>query len=386
MQRTIKCPMLSTEAVRNALRATAEAFANAANDVLAVSRALKTSNKVTLQHAAYRKIREKHGLSANLAIRAIARVAYAVKVAEQRERYVSGFKPTSIDYDLRIFAWRPQDESVSLTTVSGRIHVPLKLGRYQREALAGKSPTCARVVRQGTDWVIHIVVDETEPPKQGGPPLGIDLGIRSIATLSTGRKISGAKVRAIKDRYARIRASLQSKGTHGARRLLKRLSGRERRYIAWMNHNVSKAIIRDAVAHGRGILRFEDLRGIRARTKTWSRHLNRMISGWSFGELQAFSEYKALRAGLSTEYLNPAWTSETHHACGRRGVRSFAKFWLYCPTCDRVEDADKNAATNIEAGGVRAGEIPAVRNGTRIGDVLVGFFGNRHTSVKSPAL
>lgn len=366
--------MLVTDATRSALHGTAEAFARACNDILASSRRLKTSNKVKLQHAVYREIREKHGLSANLAIRAIARVSYAVKIAAKRGKTIREFRPTSIDYDLRIFAWRGRDESVSLTTVNGRIHVPLRLGRYQREALAGKQPTCARVVRQGSEWVIHIVVDETEPPKRRGPPLGIDLGIRSIATLSTGKRISGANVRAVKDGYARVRASLQSKGTRGAKRLLRRLSGRERRFVAWVNHNVSCIIVREALAQGRGIIRFEDLKNIRARTRTWNKHRNRMISGWSFGELQMFSEYKGLRAGLATEHVNPAWTSLTHHACGKRGIRSIGKYWLYCPTCDRVADADRNAALNIEAGGVEPGEIPGDRNATRIGDRLAEFF------------
>jgi IS605 OrfB family transposase len=367
--------MLLTDATRAALRNTAEAFAAAARYVLATSRNLKTSNKVKLQHACYREIRERHGLSANLAIRAIARVAYAVKIAAQSGKTVREFRPTSIDYDLRIFAWRRQDESVSLTTVNGRIHVPLKLGRYQREVLAGKNPTCARAVRQGSEWVIHIVVDEADPPKQGGPPLGIDLGIRSIAVLSTGKNISGKTVHALKDRYAAIRASLQSKGTRGARRLLKRLSGRERRMVAWINHNVSKAIVQEALANGCGILRFENLKGIRKRTRSWSKHRNRMVSGWSFGELQTFSTYKGARAGLVTEFVNPAHTSQTCSWCGKLGVRSGETF--VCATCGPVH-ADWNAARNIAAGGVEPGVIPGARNATRIGDELVNFFGRSH--------
>jgi len=375
--------MLTSAAASDALGRTANAFAEGCNIVLEVAKAIKTSNKVKLQHAIYGSVRKKTGLSANLTIRAIARVAYAVKIAAKRGKYVAEFRATSIDYDQRIFAWRERDESVSLTTVSGRIHVPLKLGKYQRDALTGKKPTCAAVVKTGKNWFIHIVIDEEPPGKKGGPPLGIDLGITNIATMSTGRRINGAKVQEIKRRDARVRASLQSKGTRGARRLLRSLKGRERRYIAWVNHNVSKSIIREAVRRGFGVIRFEDLKGIRERTRSWSKHRNRMISGWSFGECQSFTAYKAERAGLTTEFVNPAWTSRTCHKCGALGLRNSEVF--ICQTCGPVH-ADDNAARNIAAGGVRAGEIPAVRNGTRIGDVLVGFFGNRHTSVKSPAL
>lgn len=372
MQRTVKCRLAPTPAMIEALIATTKAFAGAANAVLDHSRRLKTSNKVKLQHACYREIREQFGLSANLAIRAIARVAYAVKIAAKRKKQVGKFNPTSVDYDARIFDYREKDEAVSLTTVNGRIHIPLRIGGFQRGALAGKEPTCARLVRNGNEWDIHIAIEETEPPKRGGPPLGIDLGVRSIATLSTGKQISGTKTRAIKERYARIRASLQSKGSRGAKRVLARLSGRERRYISWVNHNVSKSIVQEAASDGYGVLRFENLKGIRGRTRCWNKHKNRMMSGWSFGELQTFAEYKATRAGLETEFVNPAWTSETCHLCLKRGVRSFGKYWFYCTTCSVVLDADYNASKNIEAGGVGAGEIPAVRNATRIVDFFAG--------------
>jgi IS605 OrfB family transposase len=354
-----------------ALAATTEAFAGAANVVLAHSRKLKTSNKVKLQHACYREIRKRFGLSANLAIRAIARVAYAVKIAAKRGKSVGTFHATSVDYDARIFDYREKDEAVSLTTVKERIHIPLKIGGFQREALSGKEPTCARLVRSGRDWDIHIGVEETEPPKRGGPPLGIDLGINNIATMSSGRQISGKAVQTKKAEFARVRASLQSKGTKGAKCALRRLSGRERRYISWVNHNVSKAIIQEAVAGGYGIIRFENLKGIRERTRTRNRHLNRMIAGWSFGECQEFSSYKAIRAGLETEFVNPFQTSVTCHRCGKIGLRDERMF--SCATCG-VMDADANASRVIAAGGVGAGEIPAVRNATQIADQIVRFF------------
>jgi predicted transposase len=127
--------------MEKALEATARAFAGAANRVLLESRKLKTSNKVKLQHAIYRELRKTFGLSANLAIRAIARVAWAIKAAARRNKRVAEFRPTSIDYDRRIFDYRPKDETVSLTTLDGRIHVPLVLGGFQRQGLGGKKPT-----------------------------------------------------------------------------------------------------------------------------------------------------------------------------------------------------------------------------------------------------
>lgn len=383
MELTIVCEMVPSGESNRLLQETAERFAPACAFSAKEAIRLNIKNKLKLQYATYKTVRKKFGLSANLAIQAIRRASAAV--TNKKSRGAKTFRPTSISYDARTFDWREREEQISLTTIGPRIHVPLILGKYQRDALRGKRPTSATVVKRGKKWFIHIVVDENPPEKKGGPPLGIDLGIRNIATMSTGKQISGTKIQAIKAKYAKTRASLQSKGTKGAKNVLKRLSGRERRSIKWTNHNVSKSIVREALRNGRGVIRFENLKGIRQNTRCWNKHKNRMMSGWSFGELQKFSEYKAERVGLSVEFCDPAWTSETCHICHLRGVRSYAKYWLYCPTCDRVVDADKNAAKNIEAGGVEPGEIPGDRNATRIAAEIVEFF-SRDRQAKAAGL
>lgn len=372
MERTIVCKMVPSGEANRLLRETAEKFAEATAFSAKEAVKLGLKNKLKLQYAIYKTVRKRFGLSANLSIQAIRRASAAV--SNRRSRESRTFRPTSISYDARTFDWREREEQVSVTTIGPRVHIPLVLGKYQRDALRGKKPTSATLVRRGKDWFAHIVVEEDSPTKKGGPSLGVDLGVRNIATMSTGKQISGTRTQAIKSRYARIRASLQSKGTKGAKNVLKRLSGREKRFISWTNHNVAKSIVSGALENGRGVIRFEDLKGIRERTRCWNKHKNRMMSGWSFFELQKFSVYKAERAGLAVEFCNPAWTSETHHDCGLRGVRSFLKYWLYCPTCDRVVDADKNAASNIAAGGVEPREIRGDRNATRIAAEIVGFF------------
>ncbi|MFN3919262.1 MAG: hypothetical protein ACK4JF_03105 [Methylohalobius sp.] len=142
LQRTVVCKMAPTEVHQATLKDTLLKYASACDAVLEVSVREKTSNKVKLQHLVYHDIRKRFGLSANLAIRAIARVAL-VKAAKRKNRAIKRFKPTSVDYDERIFAYRENEESVSLTTVNGRIHVPLVLGQYQRDALRPRPSSSA---------------------------------------------------------------------------------------------------------------------------------------------------------------------------------------------------------------------------------------------------
>lgn len=347
-KRTIRCKMAPTAPMIEALDRTCETFAWACNAILAVALAEGVSNNVKLHRLVYAQIRADYGLSANLVVRAIRRVSAAIHSAKKRKRTPKEFRPTSIDYDARIFDYREQDETVSLTTMRGRLHVPLVLGGYQREALRGKKPTAATVVKHGNRWEIHIVVEDPDADARQGPPMGVDLGIRNTAATSQGTLYSGEVRQAFKEQRMKIRASLQSKGTRGARRLLKRLSGYENRRIRWENHNLSKQLVAEALAYGHGVIHFERLTHIRQHTKVWSRHLNRMIAGWSFGQLQDFTTYKARRVGVGVKRKSPYRTSQDCSKCGQPGVRQVDVF--SCTACGAMH-ADTNAACNIAGGG-----------------------------------
>lgn len=331
------------------LSVTCKAFAAACNAILAVAIGKNIFNHVKLHHACYRMARKEFALSANLAVRAVRRVVAAMTAARKRKTVPKEFRPTSIDYDARIFTYWDRDETVSLTVVGGRIRVPLLLGKYQREALAGKRPTAATVVRIKRRFDIHIVVEDIDAEPVSGPPMGVDLGIRNTAATSNGILHDGAGRQMFKAQRAKVRASIQSKGTRGAKRVLARLSGYENRRIKHENHVLSKQIVSEAQRHECGVIRMERLKAIRERTKTRSKHLNRMVAGWSFGQLQSFVGYKAMRAGVAVEFVNPAYTSQTCHRCGLLGTRDADVF--RCTTCGSFH-ADLNAAWNLAGGGV----------------------------------
>ncbi len=347
-RRTICCKMAPTPMMTESLSVTAHAFADACNATMALALPAYVSNTIKLHHLTYRMIRMRFGLSANLAVRVIRRVAAAMTAGRGRHRKPCTFRPTSIDYDARIFAYRERDETASVAVLGGRIHVPLILGEFQRRALAGKMPT-ATIVQKGNRWFIHIVVDDIEADPVQGPPLGVDMGIRKTAATSHGTLHDGQARRQFKEDRARIRASLQSKGTPGTKRVLRRLSGYEHRRIRHENHVLSRRIVAEAVKVHCGTIRMEQLTQIRQRTKLRNRHTNRMMSGWSFGQLQTFIAYKAKRAGLAVEYVDPAYTSTTCPRCGREGTRRQEVF--SCTACGEMH-ADLVGALNIAGGGV----------------------------------
>ena len=75
----------------------------------------------------------------------------------------------------------------------------------------------------------------------------------------------------------------------------------------------------------------ERLRGIRKRCKIFNPHSNRMMSGWSFGQLQALVAYKAERCGIKIAYVDRAYTSQTCAQWGAVGARRGDVF--SCTTC-----------------------------------------------------
>lgn len=348
MKKSICCKLLTTPAFEVALKETSEAFANACNFALEVALKENTSNAIKLHHLCYDDIRKQFELSANLAIRAIRRVVSCMTKLKGKRKVPKKFLPKSIDYDARIFAYRPENESVSITTMQGRLQIPLVLGDFQRQALKDQKPTAATVIQKGKVWYIHISIEKEPSPIDGDKIVGIDLGITNIATSSNGLKIEGASRQAFKNKCAKVRASLQSKGTKGAKKVLKRLSGKERRRIKHENHVISRQLVNDAKTHTCKIIRMERLKDIRTKTKTWNKHTNRMMAGWSFYELQKFVEYKAEEAGIKVEYINAAYTSQTCHTCLKLGSRLGERF--VCLTCGE-QHADVNASHVIALGG-----------------------------------
>ena len=224
--RTLICKLNPTIDQRAELDSTLTAFADACNAIAEVARSIHTTNKVKVQHSCYQEIRAQFGLSANLTIRAIARVCSALKV---KSKMHSTFDPTSIDYDQRIFSFREWDWTFSLTLLHGRVRLEAELTQRQRATLQGKHPTAAVLVkrRDGSYW-LHVQLSSEAPPvMEHRGVLGVDLGRRRVAVDSDGTIYEATEVNKLREHYPKVRRSLQRKGTKGSKRALKRLSGRE---------------------------------------------------------------------------------------------------------------------------------------------------------------
>lgn len=359
---TVACKLEVSNSVAQEIDATLEAFAAACiwiND----NTPPKLTNRTAMQQLVYTQVREQFGLSSNLAIQAVRRVCTNRKTAREKGKEVKDFAPTSAGYDARIFSFCEKNWTVSLKLLHNRQKFNLLIGNFQRGKLKGKIPTSATLVkRRNGDYYIHINLDnETPTPSDTDKVLGVDLGRTDIAHTSEGDNWSGKQITKIRDHYSKLRAVLQkkaSKGTRSSRRrcrqLLRRLSGKEKRFQAWINHNISRQLV-DKAAASKQAIALEDLTGIREQTNTqWrGRTERRRSNSWAFYQLRQFLLYKACLKGVMIIFVNPAYTSRTCAKCLHihpnpdKSYRSGKSF--RCGNCGNKCDADRNGSEMIAA-------------------------------------
>lgn len=338
--KTVKCKLQVDTETADILRETLSRFAKCCNDILAISKEYKTSNKVKLQHLCYYNLKAKYQLQANLIIRAIARVATALK----GKRPPKQFRPTSMSLDARTFNFIEPKEEISISTHAGRKHIKLAIGNFQRGLLKGQKPKAATLSynRNKKVFYINITLEKEVIVPAGGNPVGIDRGLYNIATTSNGQKFSGKAVMHTRKHYAHLRQRLQAKGTKSAKRRLRRLSGKESRWMRDTNHCISKSIVNNCKPGDMIVM--EELTHIGDRIRA-ARKQRQILHSWAFFQLQQFIEYKANEAGIPVVYIDPRYTSQRCSRCGEIGIRRKHNFW--CPYCDHNNHADFNAAYNI---------------------------------------
>jgi putative transposase len=339
MKLTLKIKLLPTDEQANLLLDTmkeANAVCNAISDVAWQE---KIFNNFKLHHKVYHSYRATFNLSSQMLIRQIAKVADAYKLDKNVKRQ---FKPLgSIAYDSRIMTYKP-NSIVSLWCIGGRqkinfvCHNPNYIPYIKGEA--------DLVYKKGKFYLFQTVDVPEEDVDDVEEFIGVDMGLIEIAALSNGKSFNSKKLNDYREKRQKVRSSLQSKGTKGSKKVLKRLSGKERTTSTIINHTISKQIVQLAKSEGKGIA-IEDLKGIRFSANEKGKKFRTRVGKWNFNQLRSFLTYKSSLNGIKLVVVPPAYTSKTCHNCLHIGNRQGKKFT--CSNCNSVFDADENAAKNI---------------------------------------
>lgn len=344
MKLTVQVKLLPIREQADALKKTLRASNAAANEISGIAWEHRKFGQYSLHKLSYHPVKASSGLSAQMIVRAIAKVADSYKLDKKRKRT---FKPLgAIAYDDRILRWKDEEVSIWTTASEARQTIPFVCGERTAELLKSRQGESDLVFRGGK-WFLLATVNVEEPPP-GTPEdwIGVDLGITNVAVDSTGGTHSGSKLKGLRHRYARIRSRLQTRQTEAAHKLLKKRKRKEQRMARHANHVISKRIVRKAHDTNSGIA-LEDLKGIRDRI-TARRPQRRTLHSWSFHQLAGFISYKAALAGVPVVFVDPRNTSRTCTECGHIDKRNRPNRDTFrCTSCGFVGLADSVAAVNI---------------------------------------
>ncbi|WP_052568173.1 RNA-guided endonuclease InsQ/TnpB family protein [Ktedonobacter racemifer] len=233
---------------------------------------------------------------------------------------------------------------------------PVKMVMHR--AIKG-TPKTAIVKRTPTGkWFVSITVELRANDLQASrlphtsEPVGIDVGLKTFAYLSTGEAIANPRFfREDETKLARAGRKLARapKGTkeraHKRKvvaRTHERIANRRKNFI---EQEVSKLIARF------GFLAVEAL-VVRNMVKNPNLAKSIADASWSmfFTRLQA----KAEEAGRQVVRVNPAYTSQTCSACGHRQPMPLSVRVYECPQCGLVIHRDHNGSLNILEDGLHA--------------------------------
>lgn len=366
----VQIKLLPDVATGVALRETLALCNRAANHASRRAFDAGVKGKTSLQRLVYGELKAM-GLSAQPAIHATRKVSgayatlkanlkagnYGAQGSNRRTKIESNpirfRKDAAQPFDDRCLSWQLDDRTVSIWTVRGRSrHIPFACSPAQLDMLTRYRRGESDLVFRGAAWYLYATCEVPEPRVyQPDGFLGVDLGIVNIATTSDGDRHTGRHLNQVRHRNRRLRSRLQSKGTKSAKRLLRKLSGREARFASDTNHRIAKSIVTEAERTSRGIA-LEDLGGIRERVRL-RKPQRVMLHSWAFAQLGAFVAYKAQRSGVPMVFVDPGYTSQGCSACGHIDKRNRPDQATFaCMSCGFAEHADVNAARNIASRGV----------------------------------
>jgi len=223
---------------------------------------------------------------------------------------------------------------------------------FKHRKVEGKIKTCTIKKDNLGQW-FAILVTEIEDVPEVDPKIaiGVDVGLKSLVTLSTGESIQYPKyyVQAEKKlAVAQRNLSRKKKGSANRRKAkikVAKIHQRVKNFRDEFLHQVSRKLVDSA-----DIVIFENL-NINGMLK--NHHLAKHIQDHSWGKLIQFTQSKAAKAGKVVELVDARYTSQKCSQCGIMVPKTLADRVHLCPNCGLEMDRDINASLNIRTLGLR---------------------------------
>ena len=385
MIRTIQCPLPYDQDLVETVRI----YNQACQHVIDVGYDAKIFNKKILNAMTYASVRDRFPKLQSSLVQCARDMASAML---KRDKFRCK-KPTKKDlsairYNQRTFTPFLESQRISISTTNGRKKYDLTIPAYFQQYMHGKATSLTLKIKNKTQIIAYITIElpdiEIKQPKSF---LGVDRGIKRVVVLSNNLFWNTREILRIKYKNQHLRQVLQSKGTRSAKRKLKTLSGRERRFMADTNRRIAKWIVNQP--HDCIVL--ERLKGIKTNSKKHqkvNKKVRRKFGNWAYYQLEQFLIQSVEVIGKTILFVNPKYTSQRCHQCGHisksnRKIQTIFK----CQECGYELNADLNSARNIsDLGTAVVGRVDVkhpnvATSDSAIQDVLV-----RGVPVTSPPL
>jgi putative transposase len=214
--------------------------------------------------------------------------------------------------------------------------------------IEGTIKTCT-IKREADGWHVIFVVEEVERRPVVLAPnetVGVDVGIKSFASLSTGEEVENPRFLRKGEaelKKAQRRVSRRIKKSARRKKAVK-LLGKKHQHVARQRRDFHFKEAKKLVVRFR-VIKFEDLQ---VKNMVRNHHLAKSIcdAGWS--QFILITVHKAEEAGGQVEEVNAAGTSQRCSRCGQYRKMPLQVRTYRCGNCGLVIDRDHNSGINIK--------------------------------------
>lgn len=254
-------------------------------------------------------------------------------------------KGSSIELDQRFVAVLQKQNSydlwIKLNSIGAKISLalPAKKHRHFNDLAANfdqmKKSTRLRMNKSGL--FLDFFFEKTVPLRAEGGAVGVDVGIKKLITCSNGKTYG----QLIEEKLTKIQQKKQ-----GSRAFKRALIER--------NEYINKSIKEMMNDCANGTIIHEDIKNLYKGKKGMTK-----MKRWVYSYLRSRLEMAAEVVGVQCLSVNPAYTSQTCHACGHVDAKSRQGEMFQCTSCQWSADADHNASMNILKRGLDMGPYGA---------------------------
>lgn len=250
---------------------------------------------------------------------------------------------------------------------------PVKLGKKQLEQLNDpkwsiRSPTLVpKRAKRGAEWYLHIPlvkkvsVKPIKEQKKENPnltTLTVDLGLRHLAVVTVrfngeivfvkflrGKQVDAHRLQHLQKVFRKqLRSGKPVKGERSNKQLWRHIKDTN----TDIAHTITKEIVSIAKKYDVKVIVIEHLHRFQTkRSEKRSKKLNRKLTYWLKGQIEAQLRYKAFAESILVKSVSPAFTSQICNKCGGFGERFSHKSLFHCHFCGYKANADFNASVNL---------------------------------------